>query len=290
MKALLNLKIIISFLVVSLASLCATVQGMRIEARVSLDKAFVGQPVIYSEWLVYEDQNIAGASPVDYPVFTGIEAAPISALPAETAVENGRTVKKACLRAFALVAIDPGKAEIKGARWQVGIRRPAANPFFGYGIDPVVLNAQECKIRINPVPEKAPSGFTGLIGQYAISYYLPEGRVEVGKEAQFVIRIEGEGMLIDEQLPNFQSILPKEIGIKHIEAEPKVTDSDGKLLATADFICHFVPSKTGEFSLPPLQIVVFNPIIKKFETIRATPVTLKVTPAPKTHSVGTLYV
>lgn len=283
-------KLILSIVLIALGTSYVMSSEMRIEARVSLDKAYVGQPVIYSEWLICDSQNIAGISPTEYPAFSGIEAAVISPLPEETVVEKGLTVRKICLRAFALVALEQGNAEIRGARWQIGIRKPSLNPFYGYIVEPVTLKAPERKIKINPLPDKAPSGFTGLVGQYSISYDMPEGRVEVGKNAQFVIRIEGEGMLIDDQLPNFQSLIPKEIGIKHIEAEPKVVDRAGKLMATADFICNFIPDKTGDFTLPQLQIIVFNPVKKKFETISASPVTLKVTPAPKTHSVGTLYV
>jgi hypothetical protein len=174
------------------------------------------------------------------------------------------------------IAKSPNTVKLEAASHLISIQTGT----IGFGIisqprmEQVSVTSDQPVIEVRPLPA-APAGFGGAVGQFKlVSKVVPE-KAAVGEPVTWTLELSGTGNWPDlEGLParllsnDFQVVQPK---AKRTPAEGKLFD----LTLTEDVV--LVPSKTGNYTLGPINFVYFDPQAGTYRTITAPRTTLTIT-------------
>ncbi len=297
MKTFLTPGILIAVVILLTSASSKSSIVLQMESDVSSTKTYVGQPIIYTEKLVFvQSEDIGAVTPISNPVFAGFEVVEITPEPARSDFRKGEKFTVAHLRSFILFPKHKGILKAGGGSYEITKRVPTRtyHPQYGeirsYDIETVELMAKSVPIKVKNLPAKAPAGFSGIVGNFEMSYEVPEGRIVEGEEAQFILKMEGSGYIRAEELPNLQALFPKEMGVKAISANPQICLTSEGVKTIAEFEFAFTPTKSGAVMLPGIGIHVFNPQKGEYEVVSAEPINIEVKKMPKKIKEATIYV
>lgn len=130
------------------------------------------------------------------------------------------------------------------------------------------------KIKVLPLPEGAPEGFSGMVGNYSLKANFDKTSLKVGEALTLSITIAGDGKpgtVTDPKLPDFSEFraVPPENNIEKKER-------GGKIVTTKTTKIFLYPKRKGTFEIPEITYSWFNPQKKAYETAKAGPWTINV--------------
>ncbi len=236
-----------------------------VEARVEPSAPFVGQQVVYTVRLfqprqAYRDfqyfpPEFTGFDPLDLPMRQyNVDTADRSYLVTEL-----KTI---------LFPHQPGDITITPG--QVALAPDAASA-------PVALSPEAVTVRVQPLPGNPPPDFSGAVGQYSIKAWFDPPTVEVNRPATLYVAVTGTGNL--RALPELNwPELADWTAYNSLTSLTTTTQND-TLTGRRMYERVMVPSRIGEFVLPPVSLVYFDPQTGHYETIRTDSLTIQVEPA-----------
>lgn len=282
-------------LFVTFASSAADEAQIKSESTSSPRTVYVGQPVVFSDWLIFPTgTEIAGVASAVNPFFGTLKFSEIAPMAAQTIGKKDKI--RAGLRSFILFPDSVGKYSIGGGAYRVLVRKPVRTydavrgEHFSYTDEEVALSNSTVKLSVRKLPGNAPADFKGLVGEYTLVYEIPEGRIEPDKQAQFILRLEGAGYIMPDNLPVLQELLPRELNVKTVSVSPETRITPEGVRSIAEFECSFTPQKAGMIQLPPIGFTVFNPEKGKYERIEADTAVITISNKPATTSISSIYV
>lgn len=142
------------------------------------------------------------------------------------------------------------------------------DPFFssGFGGTQTVkkgLKSRPVTINVSKLPA-APDGFTGGVGNFSIKTTVDRNNLKAHEAIKFKATITGSGnlMLIDQLNANFP------LGFEIYD--PKITSNINKgetgVGGSRTFEWLLIPRAEGEYEIPEIKFVYFNPRTKQYET------------------------
>ena len=137
------------------------------------------------------------------------------------------------------------------------------------------LTTKAIAVTVKPLPEGAPEGFSGTVGQFSIEAAADQKSVEVGKPITLKVRIWGTGNVKTiEQLAK-----PQLEGFDVYEPNVKETIDHKKSPISGDKSFEFVmvPRRPGSFVIPSLAFSFFDPRAEKYKTVSTHPLQVSVT-------------
>ena len=133
---------------------------------------------------------------------------------------------------------------------------------------PVALN-------VEPLPGGAPTGFQGAVGQFVLESKMVPEQVNEGEPVTWTLTLRGTGNWpMGVELPG--RVVPKEIRT----IQPKLRrEFNGTEIFTGAIVEDLVmiPTQSGEYVLPPVKFVYFDPKKKSYESAEAKPPKIVVT-------------
>ena len=133
---------------------------------------------------------------------------------------------------------------------------------------PVALN-------VEPLPGGAPTGFQGAVGQFVLESKMVPEQVNEGEPVTWTLTLRGTGNWpMGVELPG--RVVPKEIRT----IQPKLRrEFNGTEIFTGAIVEDLVmiPTQSGEYVLPPIKFVYFDPKKKSYESAEAKPPKIVVT-------------
>lgn len=241
---------------------------------------FVGQQITYT-FRLYNAVQIDDAK-FQPPEFEGFSAKEIKDRRSYRKVINGRehVVTEVYI---ILTPLKQGPRIIDPAVLHVGIvrrdrrwRRSPFDDFFNRGVvEPRVLQTEPLKIAVRPLPPLAPSReFSGLVGRFDLTTEMETVDLKVGDSATLSITLQGEGNIMDAQIPNLK--LPAAFKSYADNPEEDIhLDRNGtsgkKIFRTA-----LVPVEPGEYKLPPIDVIYFDVAEEGYRTLQAQVPTIRV--------------
>ena len=133
---------------------------------------------------------------------------------------------------------------------------------------PVALN-------VEPLPGGAPAGFQGAVGQFVLESKMVPEQVNEGEPVTWTLTLRGTGNWpMGVELPG--RVVPKEIRT----IQPKLRrEFNGTEIFTGAIVEDLVmiPTQSGEYVLPPIKFVYFDPKKKSYEAAEAKPPKIVVT-------------
>jgi tetratricopeptide (TPR) repeat protein len=133
---------------------------------------------------------------------------------------------------------------------------------------PVALNVES-------LPSGAPTGFQGAVGQFVLESKMVPEQVNEGEPVTWTLTLKGTGNWpMGVELPG--RVVPKEIRT----IQPKLRrEFNGTEIFTGGIVEDLVmiPTQSGEYVLPPVKFVYFDPKKKSYESAEAKPPKIVVT-------------
>lgn len=252
-----------------------------ITATVSSADPYVSQQIVYT-FRFYRRVRVAGAR-AQLPDFDGFTAENLGDQTERNVVERGQTYLVTEIRK-ALFPQQAGKLTIPSTSLTVevpvGGRRGQAdeydpfNDFFGRTRTSTrTLRAPPIDLTVRPLPP-APPGFTGLVGNFNLQARLAKSTLKVGESTTLEVELRGRGNLRTAtepplpSLPAFKTYDDKAESELHAEGDAV---GGRKVYRRA-----LVPTSLGDYEIPALALVSFDPARGAYVTTTTEPIAVHV--------------
>jgi hypothetical protein len=246
-------------------------QDLFVEAEVDNPAPYVGQQVVYTfrfyraadGWgqITFWDQPTYEA-----PVFTGFWSEHQSDRYEYQVQAAGRVYEVTELQTIlfpsvlGLVTIDPARLTISSS-------------FFRSG---QTLQTQPIDLEVRQLPPDAPQGFNGAVGQFALAGTVDVAQGRVNEPLTWRITLDGQGNLSAVPDP----VWPEMPGWRDFESSATIHTEvqDGQVVGSRTYERLLIPSTEGEFTIPPLKYVYFDPVVRQYQTIRTASIPVSIAP------------
>ena len=125
------------------------------------------------------------------------------------------------------------------------------------------------QIEVRNLPDGAPTGFTGAVGEFAVAATTGAAAVRVGEAFEVVMEVTGDG-----NLERFAA--PRPFGLDGFHVQGLV---ERRAVGRRRFALDVVALRQGSTSLPPLPFVAFSPRTASYTTLATAALPLRVEPA-----------
>ncbi|MBW8325162.1 MAG: BatD family protein [Prolixibacteraceae bacterium] len=122
--------------------------------------------------------------------------------------------------------------------------------------DPVAINVKDLP---NP-----PANFSGAVGNFSVSSSLDKNALKSNEAVTLKLTVNGSGNLTLINAPKIE--LPQDFEAYEPKTSDNVVASDNGLSGSVTFEYLFIPRFAGNFTIPAIQFVFFNPGSRQFET------------------------
>lgn len=193
---------------------------------------------------------------------------------------NGTTYETIMLKRVALFPTQTGRLTVDPLRIETEAR---AQPKLGQRDEPiarsqyesVTLASDSLSIYARSLPPDAPAAFDGAVGQFSMDTKVRPDSVEVGSAIELTTRVQGTGNLATVSPPRVAP--PADVTVYDPSIETTVERGGAAIRGTKTFQFSLVPRANGQYTLPPVQFVYFDPEAEQYEVLRSAPRALQVT-------------
>lgn len=244
--------------------------------RVATDKTNVSKgEQILSTVKLYISQNVPlnGFDEVKLPSYEGFWTKDID-VPSQVnftrEVYNGKIYQVGILKKTILFPQQTGKIRIDPfeitclVRQRVRQQQGFFDDFFdNYRVvkakvvsDPVIINVKD-------LPNQ-PANFNGAVGNFSFSGSLDKTTAKSNEAMTLKLIVSGTGNLNLINPPKIE--LPQDFEAYEPKTSDKTIASDNGLSGSVSFEYLFIPRYAGNFTIPAIQFIFFNPATRQFET------------------------
>ncbi len=240
---------------------------------------FVGQEVLLTYRLYFKDIAPAISEEVN-PSLHGVwakESLPERHIKSQPVLIHGKAFRNAIVKQFRLIPLQSGKINISGYSMLCTLPQE--------GVTADGADARDSRLRIKapgiiinatPLPEPVPAEFSGAVGTFRLELLADKSSLHAEEPLRLKLILTGEGSLLTLKLPeislpeSFRQNTPDRTN--ELDKEPETTS--GSIITTL----LAWPQSTGNFKIPAVRIVVFDPDTREFRTLTSKPLDISVTP------------
>lgn len=138
-----------------------------------------------------------------------------------------------------------------------------------------VLQTEEIKVNVKPLPKGAPADFAGTVGQFSIEASVNERSVELGKPVTFSVRVWGTGNV--RTIPPIDKPAGKAFDVYEPNVKEQIDRSKSPIRGskTTEFV--IVPKQPGTVTIPAVGFSYFDPVREQYRTVQTKSIAIKVT-------------
>ena len=138
----------------------------------------------------------------------------------------------------------------------------------------IKVSSNSASIDIKPLPQPAPDGFTGAVGNFTVDTRLVGNRFLTNDPATLIYTIKGTGNIKYIKEPEIDFPSEFELYTPKTDIDARVNGNNVTGTMTLEYT--FVPQSTGNFTIGSDNFVYFNPSEGKYVTITTPPYDIKV--------------
>lgn len=157
------------------------------------------------------------------------------------------------------------------------------DPFFGSGREvynvPRKVQSQRTSIEVKPLPEGAPSSFSGAVGSFRMDTDLPTDHFAANSGATCTVKISGTGNLTFVQAPKLT--LPGSFEQYNVKTTESINTSASGISGYRQFEYPFIARAEGTYEIAPIEFTYFDLKRRQYVTLRSRPMTFEITPDAK---------
>ncbi|MCM1369776.1 MAG: BatD family protein [Candidatus Amulumruptor caecigallinarius] len=245
-----------------------------LKANVSSTNAYEQQALVYTVKLytTYDAIKFIGASAA--PKFEGFVIEESKDISSSFSYETyqGKTYATAVIARYIIFPQMTGSLKVTGNTYTVSVDRREYyhDPFFGnmsYST-PLQLNVtpNDLVINVKSLPFPKPADFSGAVGTFSITSHLKSNNLKSNQAGAIVYDVKGTGNIKYVQLPDMSALYPPEIEIYTPTTKQNISIGSTNVSGTVTFDYSFMPLEEGNFRIPDVKLVYFNPVSEKYET------------------------
>jgi hypothetical protein len=165
-----------------------------------------------------------------------------------------------------------GKFELPEIRQKLDIDTPLGGRSFFFtapGSVEVEASTEPVAIEVQPLPGGAPAEFKGAVGQFSLESKMVPEQVNEGEPVTWTLSLKGTG-----NWPMGVELPARTVPAKMRTIQPKLRrEFDGTQIFSGGLVEDLVliPTEAGEYELPAVKFVYFDPKKKVYETVEAKP-------------------
>lgn len=252
---------------------------------IDFDKTNVyrGEPIL-ATISIFTRQGISGFEDVKFPSFTGFWSQEVET-PSDVHFQrvniDGRIYNMGVLKKYLIlpqrsgdISVDPFEIVVL-TQEKSGRAQSIFDDFFGtYKTIKQRLVSEAKTIKVRDLPPSAPASFTGAVGNFNLEASLDKIRVNTNEAVSLKIRVAGSGniRLIDAPKIDF----PAGFEVFDTKVFDKINVTEQGATGTKTFDIVAIPRAPGDFDLGVVEFSYFNPIQKRYITLKSKPLSLSV--------------
>jgi hypothetical protein len=138
----------------------------------------------------------------------------------------------------------------------------------------VVLRTDPITLNVKPLPQPAPEGFQGAVGEFRIDMSVDRTESDESRPVNVTLRVTGEGNL--RTVPDLA--MPEMPGFRTYPASTDRSEQSRGLKFAGALIQKFVlvPLEVGRNVIPAIELVTFSPRYGRYRTVSTDPVPILV--------------
>ncbi|MBI5835894.1 MAG: protein BatD [Candidatus Eisenbacteria bacterium] len=253
---------------------------MFVRASVDRARAYVNQQVTWTFKFYNGSGRLTRTPEYSGPPVTGFWSEDLPPQRNYYEVVNGRQYYVTELR-MALFPTTPGRHVIGRARLRCQVEESGRpDPDDPFSLFQMRGRVREASLTTDPleidalVPPKSPPEFRGAVGRYSLEASVDRQEARQNEPVTLTVRVRGQGnvkTVPDPQLPplnNFKTYAgSSNISMSKTESQVRGEKTVQTML---------LPEVVGEYTLPPLSLVYFDPDLREYRTVRTAPIPLRV--------------
>lgn len=244
------------------------------KASVSESNVYEQQAIVYTVKLytTYDAVKFIGATSA--PKFDGFVTEESKSVSTSFNYEtvNGKTYASAVIARYIIFPQMTGQLKVQGNTYTVSVdqREYYHDPFWGNMsyTSPLQLsvNPNDLVINVRPLPSPKPADFSGGVGKFTIASQLKSNSFKTNQAASIEYIVTGTGNLKYVQLPDLSTLYPPQLEVYTPKTEVKDNVGSSNVSGSVSFDYSFMPMEEGDFKIPAVSLVYFNPETGKYET------------------------
>jgi len=163
------------------------------------------------------------------------------------------------------------------------------DPFFDRVRDvPTMISTLPVTINVKRLPEGAPSGFTGAVGDFKVGVSLSSDHAVVNDAISLKIKISGTGNLSLIGAPKVD--FPPDHDVYETTKSLNINTSGNRITGNVSFEYPVVVRHAGSFRIAPVSFSWFDPVEKKYKTYTSDEFTFTVEKGEGIEEGGQVYI
>lgn len=245
-----------------------------LRASVSSTTAYEQQAIVYTVKLytTYDAIKFVGATAA--PKFDGFVIEESKDISSQLSFETyqGKTYATAVIARYIIFPQMTGNLKVTGNNYTIAVDRREYyhDSFFGNMSfsTPLQLNVSpnDLVVNVKELPSPKPADFSGAVGSFKLTSQLKNSQFRTNQAGSIVYTLSGTGNIKYVQLPDLSAQYPPELEIYTPTTKQDITVGSSSVSGTVSFDYSFMPLEEGDFKIPDIRLVYFNPESGKYET------------------------
>lgn len=244
-----------------------------LKASVSKSSAYEQEALVYTVKLYSSYAPIKFIGATEAPKFDGfvVEESDETSKSLHYETYNGQEYATAIIARYIIFPQMTGKLTIKGNTYTVSTDEQEYydDPYFRMLTvrRPIQLNVtpNDLVIDVKALPSPQPSDFSGGVGKFTISSSLPSASLKTNQPASIIYEVKGSGNLKYVKLPDLNNLYPKQLEVFSPTTEVNAAAKGVTVSGSVKFDYSFTPLELGQYQIPEVALVYFDPSTGKYE-------------------------
>ena len=244
-----------------------------LKASVSKATAYEQEALVYTVKLYSSYAPIKFIGATEAPKFDGfvVEESDETSRSLHYETYNGQEYATAIIARYIIFPQMTGKLTVKGNTYTVSTDEQEYydDPFFRMLTvrRPIQLNVtpNDLVIDVKALPSPQPADFSGGVGQFSISSSLPSSSLKTNQPASIVYEVKGSGNIKYVKLPDLNSLYPKQLEVFTPTTQVEAVAKGSSVTGSVKFDYSFTPLEMGQYQIPEVTLVYFNPSTGQYE-------------------------
>ncbi|MDE6632486.1 MAG: BatD family protein [Muribaculaceae bacterium] len=244
-----------------------------LKASVSKSTAYEQEALVYTVKLYSSYAPIKFIGATEAPKFDGfvVEESDETSKSLHYETYNGQEYATAIIARYIIFPQMTGKLTIKGNTYTVSTDEQEYydDPYFRMLTvrRPIQLNVtpNDLVIDVKALPSPQPADFSGGVGQFSISSSLPSASLKTNQPASIIYEVKGSGNLKYVKLPDLNNLYPKQLEVFSPTTEVNAAAKGVTVSGNVKFDYSFTPLELGQYQIPEVALVYFDPSTGKYE-------------------------
>ncbi len=274
-------------LVVGLLCAPATAEASRLQGNnpflvssINNNHPFTGQETLLTYTLYFRDiaPKISREIPPSFQGFWARESSSERFIKSLPATVQGERFRSAVVKQFKLVPIQSGKITVSG--YNMLCTLPQNDVAIGGKELPdssVGITAPAITISARALPQPVPKQYSGAVGIFSLNFVADKKTINIGEPLSLKLTLTGTGSLLTLELPDVQ--LPESFRKNPSERTTNLVKNSGTTSGSITSATLAWAQSEGDFEIPAVTLVVFNPETQQFSILHSKSLAIKVKPA-----------